>query len=85
MHGDRMHGARHHPAVTIGGSAMIERNNNIIIDAEDWRLALLAIKRDILDAEPVAALRRIDAMLDQIAWCNDGAHMATKGLKSHHN
>jgi hypothetical protein len=62
---------------------MSERNN-IIIDAEAWRLALLAIKRDILDAEPVAALRRIDALLDEIAWCNDGAHMATNGLKSHH-
>jgi hypothetical protein len=55
------------------------------INVEDWRRALLAIKRDILDAEPVAALRRIDALLDEIAWCNDGAHMATKALKSHHD
>ena len=35
-----------------------------IIDAESWRLALLAIKRDILDAEPVAALERADRLLD---------------------
>ena len=80
----RAAGVRHPLAVTIGGSAIIE-SNAYTIDAEAWRRALLAIKRDILDAEPVAALRWIDAMLDQIAWCNDGAHMATKGLKSHHN
>ena len=44
---------------------MSERNN-IIIDAEAWRLALLAIKRDILDAEPVEAMRLIDELIDQL-------------------
>ena len=64
---------------------MTEHTRCINIDGEEWRLALLAVKRDILDCEPMSALRRIDALLDEIAWCNDGAHVATKGLKSHHN
>jgi hypothetical protein len=55
------------------------------IDADDWRLALLAIKRDILDPEPVAALRPIDAMLDQIGWCDDDVRLATRGIKSRHD
>ena len=50
----------------------------ITINVDVWRHALLCVQRDTMDAEPVAALRRIDALLDEIAWCNDGAHMATK-------
>ena len=49
------------------------------INVADWRRALISIKRDILDAEPVAALERIDALLDQIPWCTGGAHIGTKG------
>ena len=45
---------------------MIESRRCINIDAEEWRLALLAVKRDILDCEPMAALRRIDALLDEL-------------------
>jgi hypothetical protein len=43
---------------------MRERTRCIIIDAAAWRLELLAIMRDILDCEPVAAMDRIDRMLD---------------------
>ena len=60
---------------------MIEHKTIIVV--ADWRRALIAIKRDILDAEPVVALKRIDRLLDQIPWCNDGAHMGTKGRKLH--
>ena len=34
------------------------------INVADWRRALISIKRDILNAEPVAALERIDRLLD---------------------
>jgi hypothetical protein len=37
-----------------------------IIDAEAWRRALLAIKRRILDAQPVEALRQLDELLDAL-------------------
>jgi hypothetical protein len=36
------------------------------IDAEAWRRALLAIKRRILDAQPVEALRQLDELLDAL-------------------
>ena len=44
---------------------MIEHKTIIVV--ADWRRALIAIKRDILDAEPVVALSRIDALLVSLA------------------
>jgi len=40
---------------------------NYIIDAAAWQRELLAIKRLILDAEPVAALARLDALRRELA------------------
>jgi hypothetical protein len=37
------------------------------IDVARWRAALLAVKRAVLDCEPVAALERLDRLLDDLA------------------
>jgi hypothetical protein len=58
----RAAGVRQHPAETIGGSGMRE-SNAYTIDAAAWRRELQSIGWDIMQAEPVAALRRIDALL----------------------
>ena len=42
---------------------MIE-SNAYTIDAEAWERELVAVIRDILDAEPVAAINRVNLLLD---------------------
>ena len=45
---------------------MTEHTRCINIDAEAWQRELLVIKRLILDAEPVAALSRLQALVDAL-------------------
>ena len=54
---------------------MIERNNNIIIDGEEWRLELLRVLRDVLESDPMAAIIRINIMLDELE--GEGASIRT--------
>ena len=44
----------------------MKADNGYTINVEAWRRALLAIKRRILDAQPVEALAEIDALLDAL-------------------
>ena len=50
---------------------MTEHTRCINIDAEAWERELLAVIRDILDCEPVAAMKRIDKLLDE---CDGGQY-----------
>ena len=47
---------------------------NYTIDAGAWQRALLAIKRQILDAEPVEAMRLIDEMIERLNPDGDDAN-----------
>lgn len=46
---------------------------NYTINAEAWRRALLAIKRQMLDAEPVEATRLIDEIVERLSHDRDRA------------
>ena len=60
---------------------MTEHTRCINIDAEAWERELLAVIRDILDAEPVAAMNRINQLLDMLD--DHGSSQSPRATKFH--